>query len=104
MSRRNCSTVIAEMLSKIPKTKDNDDFIGHLKWNLEDASYKAPEQNIQWKRTQQTLIKHIPKPIEDWDKKPVKEGEGLIKHAIIHYKDALKAVEEALKRTPNKQQ
>jgi len=67
MSRRNCSTVIAEMLSKIPKTKDNDDFIGHLKWNLEDASYKAPEQNIQWKRTQQTLIKHIPKPIEDWE-------------------------------------
>lgn len=64
--RRNCGVVITEMLNKIPKNKENVDLIEALDWNREDASYKAPEETLQWERTQQTLIKHIPKPNKDW--------------------------------------
>ena len=66
MNRRDCSTVITEMLAKIPKSRDNVDFIEALDYNREDANYKAPEETIQWERTQQTLIKYIPIPKEDW--------------------------------------
>ena len=62
--RRNCCAVIGEMILKVPITEV--EFIKDLKWNLEDASYKAPEQTIQWIRTQETLIKHLPNPNEDW--------------------------------------
>lgn len=44
-------------------SEDNKD----LQWNYNDASYKAPEDTIQWYRTQATLIKYIPQPIEDWE-------------------------------------
>ena len=63
--RRNCCEVISNMLKLIPR--DKIDFITDLQWNYEDASYKPPEEIIQWKRTQQTLMQHIPKPIEDWE-------------------------------------
>lgn len=66
MNRRNCGAVITEMLTKVPKTKDNVDLIEALDWNREDASYKAPEETLQWQRTQQTLVKHIPVPKEEW--------------------------------------
>jgi hypothetical protein len=53
------------MIKQIPE--DKKEFIKDLQWNCEDAFYKAPEQSIQWYRTQQTLIKHIPKPEEEWE-------------------------------------
>lgn len=62
--RRNCCAVISEMLANIPPTET--ELIKDLNWNYDDASYKAHEENIQWDRTQSTLVKHIPKPIEDW--------------------------------------
>lgn len=65
MKRRNCYEVINQMIAKIPKTKT--ELLKDLQWNYEDAIYKPPEQIIQWNRTQYTLIKHIPKPKEDWE-------------------------------------
>jgi hypothetical protein len=62
---RNCCQIISQMIEKIPT--DKTDFIKDLQWNYEDASYKAPEETLQWYRTQSTLIKHIPKPGEDWE-------------------------------------
>jgi hypothetical protein len=65
MSRRNCCAVITEMMFKIPKSEE--EFLKDLQWNWEDASYKAPEEVLQWHRTQATLMKHIPKPTQDWE-------------------------------------
>ena len=65
MKRRNCCQVIAEMLEKVPTEKT--ELIKDLEWNFEDASYKAPEETLQWQRTQQTLIKHLPEPKEQWE-------------------------------------
>lgn len=65
MERRNCCVVILQMLDKIPAS--NTEFIKDLKWNLEDAGYKAPEETLQWERTMMTLQKHILKPVEDWE-------------------------------------
>ncbi len=65
MERRICTEVIAQMLEKIPKDKEL--LISDLQWNLEDASYKAPEETLQWQRTVNTLRKHIPHPQEDWE-------------------------------------
>jgi hypothetical protein len=53
------------MLDKVPSNRE--ELIKDLKWNYEDASYKAPEETLQWSRTQHTLIKHIPEPSEDWE-------------------------------------
>ena len=53
------------MLEKVPTEKT--DFIKDLKWNYEDASYKAPEETLQWERTMNTLQKHIPIPKEEWE-------------------------------------
>ena len=64
MDRRDCSTVIAEMLTKIPK--ENEDLIKALNWNMEDASFKAPEETLQWERTMHTLGKYIPLPETEW--------------------------------------
>ena len=52
-------------MGKVPAEKV--DFIKDLKWNLEDASYKPPEETVQWDRVQETLIEHIPDPTEDWE-------------------------------------
>lgn len=65
MERRDCTKVITEMLKHVPKEKEQ--FIKDLLWNLNDASYKAPEETIQWSRTMGTLQKHIPLPKEDWE-------------------------------------
>lgn len=65
MERRDCQQVIAKMLEKVPA--DNIEFIEDLKWNSKDASYKAPEEILQWQRTMNTLMKHIPNPTEDWE-------------------------------------
>lgn len=62
---RNCCEIIRQMIEKIPT--DKTEFIKDLQWNYEDASYKAPEETLQWRRTQSTLIKHIAKPSEDWE-------------------------------------
>lgn len=63
---RNCCQVINQMIEKIPA--DREDFIKDLQWNYEDASYKAPEETLQWHRTQQTLMKHIAMPPkENWE-------------------------------------
>lgn len=64
MERRECTLVIAQMLEKIPSSET--ELINDLKWNLKDASYKAPEETLQWDRTYNTLVKHIPGLIEDW--------------------------------------
>jgi len=50
---------------KIPQ--DKTELIKDLRWNFDDASYKAPEESLQWQRTQSTLIKHLSKPTEDWE-------------------------------------
>jgi hypothetical protein len=65
MKRRDCCQVISKMIEKIPA--DKTELLKDLNWNLDDASYKAPEENIQWVRTQQTLIKHFESPTEDWE-------------------------------------
>lgn len=65
MEPRICTTIISEMVSKIPESEI--EFIKDLQWNYEDASYKAPEETIQWNRTYQTIVKHIPKPKQDWE-------------------------------------
>ena len=62
---RNCCSVIKQMLELIPS--DKTEFISDLNWNMEDASYKPPEETIQWVRTQNTLQTHIPLPREDWE-------------------------------------
>jgi hypothetical protein len=66
MERRNCVEVIKLMLKEIPLIEENFPFISQLKWNLNDAYYKAPEENIQWIRTSETLQKFIPTPNLDW--------------------------------------
>lgn len=65
MERRNCCLVILKMLKLIPEEKE--ELIKALKWNSEDASYKAPEETLQWERTMNTLIKYIPIPVKDWE-------------------------------------
>jgi len=65
MKRRDCCQVISKMIEKIPE--DKTELLKDLNWNLEDASYKAPEETLQWERTQNTLIKHFPEPKEDWE-------------------------------------
>jgi hypothetical protein len=64
-NRRNCCEVITQMLEKVPTEKT--DFIKDLKWNYTDASFKAPEETLQWERTMNTLQKHIPIPKEEWE-------------------------------------
>lgn len=64
MNRRNCCQVISEMIQNIPV--DNAELINDLEWNWDDASYKAPEETLQWQRTMETLIKHFPEPTEEW--------------------------------------
>lgn len=63
--RRNCCEVISHMMRCIPE--DRIELITDLKWNYDDAWYKAPEETIQWQRTSDTLYKHIPIPKEDWE-------------------------------------
>ena len=53
------------MIKEIPI--DKKEFIDDLNWNFGDAMFKAPEETLQWHRTMNTLMKHIPKPIEDWE-------------------------------------
>ncbi len=65
MIPRDCCEVIKSMLSKIPVEKS--ELINDLNWNYEDAKYKAPEETLQWIRTQHTLNKHIIIPIEIWE-------------------------------------
>ena len=68
-NRRHCPAVIQQMLNNIPEEKI--DLIKDLKWNLEDAMYKAPEETLQWERTMKTLQKHIPTPVEEWEFKVI---------------------------------
>jgi|ERR1035437_175475 hypothetical protein len=65
MKRRNCCEIIMKMLDRIPDEKT--ELIKDLEWNFEDASYKAPEETLQWQRTMETLMKHIPAPTEEWE-------------------------------------
>ena len=65
MERRICTQVINEMLKHIPTEKE--EFIKDLLWNLNDSSYKAPEDTIQWERTMGTIQKHIPMPEQEWE-------------------------------------
>ena len=65
MIKRNCCEVIKEMIEKIPV--ENKEFIEDLKWNYEDATYKAPEETLQWVRTGKTLEKHISLPKHLWE-------------------------------------
>ena len=62
---RNCCDVIREMISKVPEDKTN--LLIRLNKNLKDASYKAPEETVQWFQVQDTLIEFMEKPTEDWE-------------------------------------
>lgn len=61
---RNCQEVITQMLTHVPETETG--LIADLRWNFNDAAYKAPEETLQWERTATTLQAHIPKPTADW--------------------------------------
>lgn len=63
-NRRDCQEIISKIIEKIPE--DQKEFLKDLKWNYEDAGYKAPEESIQWQRTMETLQKHITQPSESW--------------------------------------
>ena len=65
IKRRICHQVIAQMLALIPKSEV--DLIADLNVNFDDSVYKAPEETIQWVRTQKTLMEHIPNPEKDWE-------------------------------------
>lgn len=52
-------------MEKIPSEKT--ELLKDLNWNFDDAIYKAPEETLQWERTMGTLMKHIPKPTEEWE-------------------------------------
>lgn len=43
------------------------EFHDDMKWVIEDAFYKAPEETLQWHRCFNILQKHIPKPLNDWN-------------------------------------
>lgn len=64
MERRDCQKVITAMLAEIPGSKT--ELIKALGENFIDASFKAPEENLQWHRTMKTLEKHIPALAQDW--------------------------------------
>ena len=63
--KRECAEVIKQMLEIVPK--ENQPLIDDLMWYYNDASYKAPEDIIQWERTSDTLKKHMVNPKEDWE-------------------------------------
>ena len=63
--KRECAEVIKQMLEIVPK--ENQPLIDDLMWNYNDASYKTPEDIIQWERTSDTLKKHMVNPKEDWE-------------------------------------
>lgn len=65
MEIRDCGTVISQMIDKIPETEKG--LIEALKCNMEDASFKAPEETIQWFRTSETLQKYVERPSKDWE-------------------------------------
>lgn len=85
MERRNCCEVIDQMVEEIPK--DQTKLLKDLEWNREDASFKAPEENLQWQRTMGTLQKNLPEPKEEWEfkilsiftTKPIKELKEVFK-------------------------
>lgn len=62
---RNCCVVIKQIKEKVPE--DLVDFHKDLDWCYNDASYKAPEEVIQWERLSEAMYKHIgEKPTLDW--------------------------------------
>lgn len=65
MQRRNCCGVIAQMIAIIPV--ENVEFIQSLEKDFESASYKAPEDTVQWDRVSETLYEYLPEPKEDWE-------------------------------------
>ena len=86
--RRDCCVVIRQMIEKIPPEKT--EFIKDLQWNYDDATYKAPEETIQWYRTMETIKKHItPKPVEEW------EFELLSIWAVMPIEEVKRIAEEA---------
>lgn len=67
---RTCYNTIKEMIALVPKVPENKEFRLALLWNMEDSAFKAPESNIQWERTYDTLIKYIAPPFtEVWKAK-----------------------------------
>ena len=53
MQKRNCCGVIVQMIAIIPV--ENIEFIQSLEKDFESASYKAPEDTVQWDRVSETL-------------------------------------------------
>lgn len=83
MKRRNCVEVISDMILEIPDSETQ--LLEDLNWNLDDASYKAPEETIQWNRTMSTLMKHIPEPKEDWQFKVLEIFTMKTREELEHY-------------------
>lgn len=69
--RRNCCDVIQQILNIVPEEEIS--LIKSLKWCLEDASFKAPEETIQWQRTYDAindyLINKKESTPEEWEYK-----------------------------------
>lgn len=65
MQKRNCCGVIVQMIAIIPV--ENIEFIQSLEKDFESASYKAPEDTVQWDRVSETLYEYLPEPKEDWE-------------------------------------
>lgn len=64
-SRRDCVTVIDAIMKLVPS--DLVEFRKQLEWNRTDASYKAPEETLQWQGLSRTLSSNIPyPPTQEW--------------------------------------
>jgi len=66
---RNPIVILKQMLDVIPK--DQKDLIKRLKWNINDCSYRPPEDTIGWDLIQETLIDYLEFPKEEWEYKVI---------------------------------
>lgn len=62
---RDCCQIIEQIIKEIPT--DRTDFIVDLQKDHYNASFKAPEEILQWERLQNTLTRYIPESKEDWE-------------------------------------
>lgn len=66
---RNLCQVINDMIREIP-VYNNEHIYNRLSWVLDDASYRAPEDNIGWDKVSSILKEYVPKDknnVKDWE-------------------------------------
>jgi hypothetical protein len=68
---RNIIEVITQLITLVPNTEQNTEFIRQLERVSKNASYRAPETMVySWSELTSVVTNHIPKPPkEDWEKK-----------------------------------